>query len=30
MVDNLEEGETYLTAFNRLYEKGEFNGQLKV
>lgn len=30
IVDNLEDGETYLTAFNRLYEKGEFKGQLKV
>lgn len=30
IVDNLNDGETYLTAFNRLYEKGEFKGQLKV
>lgn len=30
IVDNLKDGETYLTAFNRLYESGEFKGQLKV
>ncbi len=30
IVDNLKDGETYLTAFNRLYESGEFYGQLKV
>ena len=30
IVNNLKNGETYLTAFNRLYESGEFKGQLKV
>ncbi len=30
IVNNLKDGETYLTAFNRLYESGEFKGQLKV
>lgn len=30
IANNLNDGETYLTAFNRLYEKGEFKGQLKV
>jgi hypothetical protein len=30
IVNNLENGETYLTAFNRMYESGEFKGQLKV
>ena len=30
IVNNLKEGETYLTAFNRLYQNGAFKGQLKV
>ncbi|MBE5966099.1 MAG: hypothetical protein E7255_03915 [Lachnospiraceae bacterium] len=30
VVNNPKNGETYLTAFNRLYESGEFKGQLKV
>jgi hypothetical protein len=30
IVNKLKDGETHLTAFNRLYESGEFNGQLKV
>lgn len=30
IVNNLKDGETYLTAFNRMYESGEFKGQLKV
>lgn len=30
IANNLNEGETYLTAFNRLYSNGEFKGQLKV
>lgn len=30
IVNNLKDRETYLTAFNRLYESGEFKGQLKV
>jgi len=30
LVNNLKDGETYLTAFNRLYESGEFKGQLKI
>ena len=30
IVNNLKNGETYLTAFNRLYEGGEYKGQLKV
>ena len=30
IANNLNEGETYLTAFNRLYSSGEFKGQLKV
>jgi hypothetical protein len=30
IVNNLKDGETYLTAFNRLYESGEFKGHLKV
>lgn len=30
IANNLNDGETYLTAFNRLYEKGAFKGQLKV
>lgn len=30
IANNLKDGETYLTAFNRLYESGEFKGQLKV
>lgn len=30
IANNLKEGETYLTAFNRLYKNGEFMGQLKV
>jgi hypothetical protein len=30
IVNNLKNGETYLAAFNRLYESGEFKGQLKV
>lgn len=30
IVNNLKNGETYLTDFNRLYESGEFKGQLKV
>lgn len=30
IVNNLKNGETYLTAFNRMYESGEFKGQLKV
>lgn len=30
IVNNLKEGETYLTAFNRLYDRGELKGQLKV
>ena len=30
IVNNLKIGETYLTAFNRMYESGEFKGQLKV
>ena len=29
-MDNLKDGETYLTAFNRLYENRVFKGQLKV
>ena len=29
-MNNLKNGETYLTAFNRLYESGEFKGQLKA
>jgi hypothetical protein len=29
-VNNLKNGETYLTAFNRMYESGEFKEQLKV
>lgn len=29
-MNNLKNGETYLTAFNRMYESGEFKGQLKV
>ncbi|BCN28992.1 plasmid recombination protein [Anaeromicropila herbilytica] len=30
IVNNLKDGETYLTAFNRMYESGKFKGQLKV
>ena len=30
LINNLKDGETYLSAFNRLYENGEFKGQLKV
>lgn len=30
IVNNLKEGETYLTAFNRLYQNGVFKGQLKI
>lgn len=30
IVNNLKDGETYLTAFNRLFESGEFKGHLKV
>ena len=30
IVNNLKNGETYLTTFNRMYESGEFKGQLKV
>lgn len=30
IANNLKDGETYLTAFNRLYKNGEFKGQLKV
>jgi hypothetical protein len=30
IVNNLKNGETYLAAFNRLHESGEFKGQLKV
>ncbi len=30
ILNNLKGGETYLTAFNRLYDNGEFKGQLKV
>ncbi|HHV10038.1 MAG TPA: hypothetical protein GXX75_07150 [Clostridiales bacterium] len=30
IVNDLKNGETYLTAFNRMYESGEFKGQLKV
>ena len=30
IVNNLKNGETYLTAFNRMYEIGEFKGQFKV
>ncbi len=30
IVNNLKDGETYLTAFNRMHENGEFKGQLKV
>ncbi len=30
IVNNLKDGETYLAAFNRLFESGEFKGQLKV
>lgn len=30
IVNNLKDGETYLTAFKRMYENGEFKGQLKV
>lgn len=30
IVNNLKNGETYLAAFNRMYESGEFRGQLKV
>ncbi|WMJ87393.1 plasmid recombination protein [Anaerocolumna sp. MB42-C2] len=30
IANNLKEGETYLTAFNRLYQNGAFKGQLKV
>lgn len=30
ILNNLKNGETYLTAFNRMYESGEFKGQLKV
>ncbi|MBS5934053.1 MAG: hypothetical protein KIC94_14430 [Clostridiales bacterium] len=29
IVNNLKEGETYLTAFNRPYQNGAFKGQLK-
>jgi hypothetical protein len=29
-VNNLKNGETYFTAFNRMHEDGEFQGQLKV
>jgi hypothetical protein len=30
IANNLKYGETYLTAFNHLYENREFKGQLKV
>lgn len=30
LIDNLQENETYLRAFNRLYKEGVFKGQLKV
>lgn len=30
IVNNLKNDETYLTTFNRMYERGEFKGQLKV
>ncbi len=30
IVNNPKDGETYLTAFNRRYESGEFKGQMKV
>lgn len=30
IVNNLKDGETYLTAFKRMYENGDFKGQLKV
>lgn len=30
LLNNLKNGETFLTAFNRLYENGVFKGQLKV
>lgn len=30
IVNILKDRETYLIAFNRLYENGEFKGQLKV
>lgn len=30
IANNLKKGETYLTAFNRLRDDGEFQGQLKV
>lgn len=30
IVNNLKNGETYLAAFNRFHESGEFKGQLKV
>ncbi len=30
LINNLKDGETYQTAFKRLYESGEFKGQLKV
>lgn len=30
IINNLNDGETYLTAFNRLYESEAFKGQLKI
>lgn len=30
IANNLKEGETYLSAFNRLHDNGDFQGQLKV
>lgn len=30
IVNNPKDGETYLTANNRLYDSGTFKGQLKV
>lgn len=30
LINNLKDGETYQAAFKRLYESGEFKGQLKV
>ncbi len=30
ITNNLKKGETYLSAFNRIRDNGEFKGQLKV